>query len=162
MAEEDLVFAKNRHFFGGIEPSNLHTFRVYAENGKVKIEIQLPPNTVVNGQTLCVVKGAVIRRKTSGYPENEFDGERVAEAALSGTMVDATASASGTYYYAAFPYSTQGVYNRKAFQRGRSIQKKQMMSKSSLQQHFLPMRMARLFVKALPEPLPAKRTASQL
>lgn len=112
MAEEDLVFAKNRHFFGGIEPSNLHTFRVYTENGKVKIETQLPPNTVVNGQTLCVVKGAVIRRKTSGYPENEFDGERVADAALSGTMVDTTASASGTYYYAAFPYSAQGVYNR--------------------------------------------------
>ena len=23
MAEEDLIFGKNRHFFGGIEPSNM-------------------------------------------------------------------------------------------------------------------------------------------
>ena len=26
MAEEDLIFGKNRHFFGGIEPSNMLAF----------------------------------------------------------------------------------------------------------------------------------------
>ena len=26
MAEEDIIFGKNRHFFGGIEPSNMITF----------------------------------------------------------------------------------------------------------------------------------------
>ena len=37
MAEEDLIFGKNRHFFGGIEPSNMLAFRVAAEQ---------PPNRI--------------------------------------------------------------------------------------------------------------------
>ena len=32
MAEEDLIFGKNRHFFGGIEPSNMLTFTVLCFN----------------------------------------------------------------------------------------------------------------------------------
>ena len=33
MAEEDLIFGKNRHFFGGIEPSNMLVFSVAVESG---------------------------------------------------------------------------------------------------------------------------------
>ena len=29
MAEEDLIFGKNRHFFGGIEPSNMLAFTAH-------------------------------------------------------------------------------------------------------------------------------------
>lgn len=112
MAEEDLIFGKNRHFFGGIEPSNMLAFSVVAENGHVKVTAQLPADTVVNNQTLCTVEGAVIRRKTTDYPKDEFDGDLVADIKASTTLVDSGASATGTYYYAAFPYTTQGVYNR--------------------------------------------------
>lgn len=112
MAEEDLIFGKNRHFFGGIEPSNMLAFNVAAEDGVVRVTATLPNDTVVNDQTLCTVEGAIIRRKTTDYPKDEFDGELVADIKTSTTLVDEGASATGTYYYAAFPYTTQGVYNR--------------------------------------------------
>lgn len=112
MAEEDLIFGKNRHFFGGIEPSNMLAFNVVAEDGVVRVTATLPNDTVVNDQTLCTVEGAIIRRKTTDYPKDEFDGELVANIKTSTTLVDEGASATGTYYYAAFPYTTQGVYNR--------------------------------------------------
>ena len=112
MAEEDLIFGKNRHFFGGIEPSNMQNFTAVIEGEHVKITAQLPADTVINGQTLCTVEGAVIRRKTTDYPKDEFDGEEVAVIKTSTTFVDSATSATGTYYYAAFPFTTQGVYNR--------------------------------------------------
>lgn len=112
MAEEDLIFGKNRHFFGGIEPSNMLAFSVIVEDGVVKVTATLPDDTVVNSQTLCTVEGAIIRRKTTDYPSDEFDGDLVANIKTSTTFVDTGASATGTYYYAAFPYTTQGVYNR--------------------------------------------------
>lgn len=112
MAEEDLIFGKNRHFFGGIEPSNMLAFSVVADGGVVKVTATLPEDTIVNGQTLCTVEGAIIRRKTTGYPTDEFDGDLVANIKTSTTFADTGALATGTYYYAAFPYTTQGVYNR--------------------------------------------------
>lgn len=112
MAEEDLIFGKNRHFFGGIEPSNMLKFAVTKSGSNVKIEAQLPTDTVINNQTLCTVAGAVIRRKTTGYPKDEFDGEEIAKISESVTFVDTGANVNGTYYYAAFPFTTQGVYNR--------------------------------------------------
>lgn len=112
MAEEDLIFGKNRHFFGGIEPSNMLTFNAVAEDGVLRVTATLPADTVINNQTLCTVEGAVIRRKTTDYPKDEFDGDLVADIKTSTTLVDSGASATGTYYYAAFPYTTQGVYNR--------------------------------------------------
>ena len=36
MAEEDLIFGKNRHFFGGIEPSNMQNFTAAIEGEHVK------------------------------------------------------------------------------------------------------------------------------
>lgn len=113
MAEEDLIFGKNRHFFGGIEPDNMKAFSAKIVDGKVQISAELPSDTVVDGQTLCTVKGAVIRRKTNSYPQDEFDGELVADIKTSPVeFVDTEASADETDFYAAFPYTTQGVYNR--------------------------------------------------
>lgn len=112
MAEEDLIFGKNRHFFGGIEPSNMLAFSVAVESGVVKVTATLPNDTVVNNQTLCTVEGAIIRRKTTDYPKDEFDGDLVANIKASTVFADSGASPTETYYYAAFPYTTQGVYNR--------------------------------------------------
>ena len=112
MAEEDLIFGKNRHFFGGIEPSNMLEFRVVAEKGVVEVTAALPNDTVVDNQTLCTVEGAIIRRKATDYPKDEFDGDLVADIKESTVFTDSGASPTETYYYAAFPYTTQGVYNR--------------------------------------------------
>lgn len=112
MAEEDLIFGKNRHMFGGIEPSNMLKFVVTPNNGKIQITAQLPNDTMIDGQLLCTVGGAVIRRKTTGYPVDEFDGDFIAKITESGTIIDSTADTSKVYYYAAFPFSTQDVYNR--------------------------------------------------
>lgn len=112
MAEEDLIFGKNRHFFGGIEPSNMLEFRVVVEGDVVKVTAGLPNDTVVDSQTLCTVEGAIIRRKTTDYPKDEFDGDLVANIKESTVFTDSGASPTETYYYAAFPYTTQGVYNR--------------------------------------------------
>lgn len=112
MAEEDMIFGKNRHFFGGIEPSNMLKFTAGMEGSKVKINAQLPNDTIINGQTLCTVAGAVIRKKITNYPKDEFDGEEIASITSSGIYTDADVDEKGTYYYAAFPYTAQGVYSR--------------------------------------------------
>ena len=120
MAEEDLIFGKNRHLFGGIEPSNMKKFSVIGTlGGKPSITAVLPDDTVINGQTLCTVAGAVIRREDGAYPQNEFDGVWVADISASMTFTDETAVEDEAYYYAAFPYTTQGVYNRSPANRAR-------------------------------------------
>lgn len=116
MAEEDLIFGKNRHFYGGLEPSNMLLFQANQaiENGDpvIKLQCTLPNDTVYEGQTLCTVAGAVIKRKALDYPADEFDGQLVADVKESGDIFDTSVQNGDTYYYAAFPYTTQGVYNR--------------------------------------------------
>ena len=121
MAEEDLIFGKNRHFFGGIEPSNMIEFTVsYDVEDTVrrsKVVAKLPADTTINGQTLCSVAGAVIRKKVGAYPKDEFDGILVKNISTDETFYDENVEVGNTYYYAAFPYTTQGVYNRNAANR---------------------------------------------
>ena len=118
MAEEDLLFGKNRHLFGGIEPSNMLSFLATStyipttSTPRISISITLPVDTIINGQTLCTVAGAVIRRSTIGYPVTEFDGDLVATVTTNGTIYDTNVVLNTTYYYSAFPFTTQGVYNR--------------------------------------------------
>lgn len=137
MAEEDLIFGKNRHFFGGIEPSNMLAFSVAVENSVVKVTATLPNDTVVNNQTLCTVEGAIIRRKTTDYPKDEFDGDLVASVKASTVFADNGASPTGTYYYAAFPYTTQGVYNRNKANRV-VINEPEPMQKFSAEYRYYP------------------------
>lgn len=118
MAEEDLIYGKNRHMFGGIEPSNMITFRaissydVDSASARIKIIAELPHETIIEGQTLCTVAGAVIRKKVGSYPKDEFDGELLANISEDSEILDVDVSLNDTYYYAAFPYTEQGVYNR--------------------------------------------------
>ena len=115
MAEEDIIYGKNRHFFGGIEPSNMVAFSgdfMEDADNVISITATLPSDTVIDGQTLCTVAGAVIRRKITNYPTDEFDGDLVATITSSTTFSDTSVKANGTYYYSAFPFTTQGVYNR--------------------------------------------------
>lgn len=112
MAEEDIIFGKNRHFFGGIEPSNMKRFEAKIENGSVKLFVELPNDTEINNQVLCTVEGAIIRRSLGRFPENEFDGDLVVDIKESITYIDDNVDISKPYFYSAFPYTSQGVYNR--------------------------------------------------
>lgn len=113
MAEEDLIFGKNRHLFGGIAPSNMIRFSCVDKFSTTTLDLILPKDTVIDGQTLCTVAGVVIRGKNDSYPVDEFDGDFIADLKLDGgssyslDVVDTL-----HYYFSAFPYSTQGVYNR--------------------------------------------------
>jgi len=111
MAEEDVIFGKNRHYYGGIEPSNMLAVSVTQGTNHPLLSWTLPGNTVVEDQTLCTCGGAMIRRKQKNYPTDEFDGDLVANVDYSGSLTDTTADNTGTYYYQWFPYSEQGIYN---------------------------------------------------
>ena len=117
MAEEDIIYGKKRHFFGGIEPSNMCEFTVTKDDEHVVVRATLPEDTVIDNQTLCTVAGAVIRRRTDDFPKDEFDGDLVLDTKQSTAFVDEDAVADRTYFYAAFPYTTQGVYNRSSVNR---------------------------------------------
>lgn len=118
MAEEDVIFGKNKHLFGGIEPSNMQTFIAQAAGGlSIDIIMALPKDTVIDGQTICTVAGVVIRKSTEGYPETEFDGEFVADVTSDGVITDIVSEIGVTVYYSAFPYSDQGVYTRNVVNR---------------------------------------------
>ncbi len=113
MAEEDLIFGKKMHLFGGTEPSNMKTFQgQIEESGFITITAEPPADTVVDGQALCSVVGAVIRRGSTDYPKTEFEGDYIGTVKERTQFTDPTADINGTYYYSAFPYTTQGVYNR--------------------------------------------------
>ena len=118
MAEEDLIYGKNRHMFGGIEPSNMLGFKaissydVATSKARIKIIAELPNDTVINNQTLCTVSGAIIRKKAGSYPKDEFDGTLIADIKENTEIYDTDVVIGTTYYYAAFPYTSQGVYNR--------------------------------------------------
>lgn len=119
MAEEDLIFGKNRHFFGGIEPSNMRKFQAFNQSAGIKLSLTFPKNTVVDDQTLCSIAGVAIRKSTDNYPKDEFSGVEVANIVFDGNqydykIIDIDVESGVTYYYSAFPYTTQGVYNRNA------------------------------------------------
>ena len=138
MAEEDIIYGKNRHFFGGIEPSNMVAFSgdfVEDAGNVISITATLPSDTVIDGQTLCTVAGAVIRRKITNYPTDEFDGDLVATITSSTTFSDTNVTANGTYYYAAFPFTTQGVYNRNTSNRF-VVNEPQSMEKFDAKSHW--------------------------
>lgn len=116
MAEEDVIYGKNRHFYGGIEPSNMQFFsakytRENDQNG-VLLSYTLPTDTIVNESRLCSVAGAMIRKKANELPNDEFDGSLVVNVEEDGTFFDANVVEGVTYFYRAFPYTTQGVYCR--------------------------------------------------
>ena len=122
MADEDLIFGKKRHMYGGIEPSKMRAFYANVfldsnDNPYVKITAKLPLDTIVNGQRLCTVDGCVIVKNEDHYPVDEFDGVKVRDIPADRVVYDYDVEKGTTYYYAAFPYTTQGVYNRDKFNR---------------------------------------------
>lgn len=95
----------------GVAPDDC-TLKVSAGNTQAVITWNAE-DTVINGQAICHVKGVKIKRSTAGYPENELQGDLVLDTTdLSGSYTDTGLTNKITYYYKAFPYSLNNVYNR--------------------------------------------------
>lgn len=103
----------------GIAPSNMLTFKAAASNASVKLYIKEPADTIIDEQTISTIAGVKVMRKDTGYPNTEAAGIEVLDIKredfgqyASDPYVDAGLENGKTYYYAAFPYSDQGIYNR--------------------------------------------------
>ena len=118
MGVQKPTFAMVRQLHNGIAPGDMALFKAESTSDHIKLYVTLPGSTVVENQTLVSVGGCVIRRSADGYPKTENDGDLVLE--LSADEVskytngyEDTDTKVGTYYYySAFPYSDNGVFNR--------------------------------------------------
>lgn len=91
-------------------------------NAKCTITWGDPEDVALDGAVLSAWKGTKLVMKESGYPENENDGTLILDNTVrdayktSGYVVDGLTNGN-TYYFALFPYSTDGVYNYSASNR---------------------------------------------
>lgn len=101
----------------GIAPSNILSIAAMAIDGGVKIRIKAPTDTIIDGQTICTVKGYRIVIKEGALPENEDDGVIVEEVTQLDKYEKTALEYMGltndtTYYVAAFPFSDYLLFNR--------------------------------------------------
>lgn len=105
----------------GQAPNNMRSFAVYAETDTTISLRFLEPedNYDSSGNLVCAVGGVMIRMSETGYPTNIYEGTLVVDNKELGKYKDTSFTVSGltknkTYYFSAFPYSAQGVYNLSA------------------------------------------------
>ena len=107
------------HAKGGgatITPKPVNNPTIENANASVIIKWQDPENTVINGSTFSTWAGTKLVMKETGYPANPDDGTLVVDNTTRDkyktTGYTVTGLTNGKqYYFALFPYSTDGVYN---------------------------------------------------
>ncbi len=85
-------------------------------NGKVIITWEDPTNTVIDGSTFSTWAGTKLVMKEDGYPTSPDDGILLVDNTTRDKYKTTGFEKSGltndtVYYFALFPYSTDGVYN---------------------------------------------------
>lgn len=105
----------------GIAPDNMKAIAVStgATEGTVNITFTEPDSTIVDGYTLCNVRGVRIVMKRDSPPRDENDGTVLLENEVLGKYTETPYEVTGlvagnTYYFGVFPYSTHRVFNRNA------------------------------------------------
>lgn len=107
------------HAKGGgttVTPKPVNNPTIENANASVTIKWQDPENTVINGSTFSTWAGTKLVMKETGYPANPDDGTLVVDNTVRDkykiTGYTVTGLTNGKkYYFALFPYSTDGVYN---------------------------------------------------
>lgn len=102
----------------GNSPNNMRAFSAFAMS-KTSIGLKfLEPEDSYDGagNLVCAVGGVMIRKSTEGFPASISEGELVINNTNLGgyesVPLEVTGLVAGqTYYFSAFPYSTQGVFN---------------------------------------------------
>lgn len=102
----------------GQAPNNMRAFAVFATSKtSLALRFQEPADSYdAAGNLMCSVGGVMVRMSTEGYPKSVNDGDLVINntnlGAYASTPYEVTGLTAGTtYYFAAFPYSSQGVFN---------------------------------------------------
>ena len=107
------------HAKGGgttVTPKPVNNPTIENSNASVTIKWQDPENTVISGSTFSTWAGTKLVMKETGYPANPDDGTLVVDNTTRDkyktTGYTVTGLTNGKqYYFALFPYSTDGVYN---------------------------------------------------
>nr|DAG44772.1 MAG TPA: collagen triple helix repeat protein [Bacteriophage sp.] len=107
------------HAKGGgatVTPKPVNNPTIENTNASVTIKWQDPENTVISGSTFSTWAGTKLVMKETGYPANPDDGTLVVDNTTRDkyktTGYTVTGLTNGKkYYFALFPYSTDGVYN---------------------------------------------------
>ena len=107
------------HAKGGgttVTPKPVNNPTIENANASVTIKWQDPENTVINGSTFSTWAGTKLVMSETGYPANPDDGTLVVDNTVRDkyktTGYTVTGLTNGKkYYFALFPYSTDGVYN---------------------------------------------------
>lgn len=107
------------HAKGGgatVTPKPVNNPAIENLNASVTIKWQDPENTVISGSTFSTWAGTKLVMKETGYPANPDDGTLVVDNTVrdkyKATGYTVTGLTNGKqYYFALFPYSTDGVYN---------------------------------------------------
>jgi len=88
------------------------------QTGKDSVALRFlePQNTMMEGQIMVEIKGVRIVMKEGSYPRNAGDGTLVVDNTDLGAYETEPCTVTGldagkTYYFAAFPYSTLGIYD---------------------------------------------------
>ena len=86
------------------------------DDGKVIITWEDPTNTVIEGSTFSTWAGTKLVMKESGYPTSSDDGTLLVDNTTRDKYKTTGFTKTGltndkVYYFALFPYSTDGVYN---------------------------------------------------
>lgn len=102
----------------GQAPNNMREFTAFAKSkNSIGLRFLEPADSYDSaGNLLCSVGGVMIRMSEKQYPTNTSEGtlvidnKELGEYATEEYVVDGLTEGK-TYYFAAFPYSTQGVFN---------------------------------------------------
>lgn len=107
----------------GIPPNDMQAFTAASTESGINLTFTGPKNSYLYGavasDTLaCVPAGVMIRYKEGGYPVDMEDGALVGDFSINPVAPESTEKEvigltfGNTYYFTAFPYSTEGVYNK--------------------------------------------------
>lgn len=107
------------HAKGGgttVTPKPVNNPTIENANASVTIKWQDPEDTVISGSTFSTWAGTKLVMKETGYPANPDDGTLVVDNTVRDKYKTAGYTVTGLtngkkYYFALFPYSTDGVYN---------------------------------------------------
>lgn len=106
-----------KKFGEGFLPKNMRKFHaIQSSTDTVNITFLEPTDTVIENQILLSVKGVAVLMKEGSYPKHHKDGVLLIDNTELGAyektpIVVENMEMEHTYYFAAFPYSENGVYN---------------------------------------------------
>ncbi|UGB31718.1 hypothetical protein [Metabacillus sp. B2-18] len=104
---------------GGLPVGSVSSFTTTPGNAKATLTWTDPEDVILNSATIAAWAGTKILRKTGSYPVNEKDGVLVVDSGVrnqytTSGFVDTGLTNDTTYYYSAFPYTDEDIFDKKS------------------------------------------------